>query len=121
MDRKSDDVRPILVARDRVTRMTVSFLVQRKGVVNDNTIKRLLQFSQELGYHENKVVFQFDQESPMWAVVESEAQTSMKHSAVRSSIGLRPVCEHGKASTMLGIGFAKTVMFRRVPLFGKLA
>ena len=68
MERKSDDVQPTLVARDGDTRMTVRFLVQRKGVVNDHMIKRLLQFFRELGYHENNVVIRSDQGSPMRAV-----------------------------------------------------
>ena len=47
MGRKSDDVQPILVARDRDTRMIVSFLVQKKGAVDDYVIRRLLQFFRE--------------------------------------------------------------------------
>ena len=91
MWRIADDVQPILVARDRDTRMTVSFLVQRKGVVNDCVIRRLLQFFRELGHHEKKVVIRSDQESPMRAVAEklakerTKAQTKMQHSPVRSS------------------------------------
>ena len=91
MERIADDVQPILVARDRDTRRTVSFLVQRKGVVNDYVIRRLLQFFPELGHHEKKVVILSDQESPMRAVAEklakerTKAQTKMQHSPVRSS------------------------------------
>ena len=90
MGRKSDDVQPIWVARDRDTRMTVSFLVQ-KGAVDDCVNRRLLQFFRELGYHENNVVVRSDQESPMRAVAEKlakergEAQTILEHSRVRSS------------------------------------
>ena len=90
MERKSDDVQPMLVARDRDTRMTVSFLVQKKGAVDDYVIRRLLQFLRELGYRENKVVVRSDQESPMRAVAEKlakergEAQTILEHSPVRS-------------------------------------
>ena len=40
--------------------MTVSFLVHRKGVVNDCVIRRLLQFFRELGHHEKKVVIRSD-------------------------------------------------------------
>ena len=92
MGRMSDEVQPILVARDRDTRMTVSFLVQKKGAVDDYVIRRLLQFFRELGYHENKVVVRSDQESPMRAVAEKlakergEAQTILEHSPVRSSV-----------------------------------
>ena len=36
--RKDEDAQPIFVARDPDTRMTVSYLVQNKGVVSDHTI-----------------------------------------------------------------------------------
>ena len=173
MGRKSDDLQHILVARYRDTRMIVSFLVQKKGAVDDSVIRRLLQFFRELGYQENKVVVRSDQESPMLAVTErGEAQTISEHSPMRSS-GSKGVVERaikeveyqvrtmksaidqsvktdigaesniltwmiecagvlinwylvgkdGKAAyeCLKGIGFAVTVMFRRVPLPGKLA
>ena len=49
MPRKVDDVQLLFVARDQGTRMTVSFLVQKKGAVNDHVIKRLLQLPREQG------------------------------------------------------------------------
>ena len=91
MGKKDEEAQPILVARDRDTRMTVSFLVQSKGVVSNYTVKRLMAFLREIGHHGNNIIIRSDQESPIKAVAErlakerGEAQTLLENSPVRSS------------------------------------
>ena len=91
MGKKDEEAQPILVARDRDTRMTVSFLVQSKGLVSNYTVKRLMAFLREIGHHSNKIIIRSDQESPIKAVAEQlakergEAQTLLENSPVRSS------------------------------------
>lgn len=74
MGKKCEDAQPILVARDRDTRMTVSFLVQSKGVLRDYFVRTLLAFLREVGHHENRLILKSDQESPIKAVVEKSAR-----------------------------------------------
>ena len=88
MGRKDEQGQPILVARDRDTKMTLSFLVQAKGSASEYVIKRLVAFLQEFGHHGNKLICISDQESPINAVAEGlssdrgEAQTILENSPV---------------------------------------
>ena len=74
MGRKDEQAQPILVARDRETRMTLSFLVQDKGSASEYVIKRLVAFLQEIGNHGNKLIIKSDQESLIKAVAEGLAK-----------------------------------------------
>ena len=65
LGKADEEAQPILVARDRDTRMTASFLVQNKGVV-----RRLLAFLREVGHQSDKLIVRSDQESPTKAVAE---------------------------------------------------
>ena len=91
MGKRDESSQPILVARDLDTKMTVSFLVQSKGMASEYAVKRLLAFLREIGHHDNRIIIKTDQESPIKVVAErlakdrGDAQTILENSPVRSS------------------------------------
>ena len=90
MGKKQEKAQPILVVRDRDTKMTLSFLVREKGAVDMHVVKRILAFLKELGYDGVKIIVKSDQESPIKAVIDKvmqlrEGATVPEHSPVRSS------------------------------------
>ena len=90
MGKKEEKAQPILVARDRDTKMTLSFLVKEKGAVDMYVVKRIMAFLKELGYEGIKIIIKSDQESPIKAVIDKvmqlrEGATVPEHSPVRSS------------------------------------
>ena len=90
MGKKDEKAQPILVARDRDTKMTLSFLVKEKGAMDMYVVKRILAFIKELGHEGSKIIVKSDQESPIKAVIDKvmqlrEGATVPEHSPVRSS------------------------------------
>ena len=69
MGKKDEKTQPILVIRDRDTKLTCSVLVREKGAADDFVIKRILAFMKELGYEGMRLIIKSDQESPIQAVV----------------------------------------------------
>ena len=89
--KKDEKTQPIMVIRDRDTRMTCSFLVKEKGAADDYVIKRLMAFIKEVGYEAMPITLKSDQESAIKAVINkiilarSGQITMPEHSPVRSS------------------------------------
>ena len=73
MGTRSEKAQPILVVRDRDTRMTLSFLVKEKGATDTYVIKRLAAFLKEVGHIGNRIIIRSDQESAVNAVAEKLA------------------------------------------------
>ena len=88
---KDEETQPIMVMRDRDSKMMVSFLVREKGASDPQVIRRALAFLAEIGHVGNKIILKSDQESPIRAVAEkiaserTEGQTILEHSPVGSS------------------------------------
>ena len=70
MGGRSEDAQPIMVARDRDTRMTLSFLVREKGAADPYVVRRLMAFIKEVGHEGQRIVVKCDQESPIRALVD---------------------------------------------------
>ena len=91
MGKRDEAAQPILVARDRDTKMTVSYLVRAKGCADAYVVKRLIAFLKEIGYEGKKVIIRSDQESPIKAVIDKlvelrgDGMVVPEHSPVRSS------------------------------------
>ena len=97
---REEEAQPVLVVKDRDTRMIMSFLVKEKGASDPYVVKRVMAFLGELGHVGNKIILKSDQESPIKAVVEKVAnermdgQTILENSPVGSS-GSNGVIERG--------------------------
>ena len=70
MGRRQDEVQPILVVRERDTRLTLSFLVREKGASDPYVIRRVLAFIREVGLEGERIIIKTDQESPIRAVAD---------------------------------------------------
>ena len=70
MGKRDESVQPILAARDRDTRLTLSFMVREKGAADPYVVKRVLAFIREAGYEGRRIIIKSDQESPTRAVVD---------------------------------------------------
>ena len=97
---RSDEAQPVLVIRERDTKMLLSFLVREKGANDPYVIRRVMAFLTELGHTGNKVIIKTDQESPVRAVAakiaaeRQEGRTILENSPVKSS-GSNGVIERG--------------------------
>ena len=97
---RTEETQPVLVVRERDSRMMLSFLVREKGASDPYVIKRVLAFLTEIGHVGNKLIIKTDQESSIKAVAEkvaaerADAQTIIEHSPVRSS-GSNGIIERG--------------------------
>ena len=69
MGKADEKTQPILVLRDRDTRLTCSFLVKERGATDDYVIKRGVAFIKELGCEGTSLILKSDQESSVQAVV----------------------------------------------------
>ena len=89
--RFDEKAQPILVVKERDTRMMCSMLVGEKGAVDEHVIKRIIAFIKELGYESAKIVLKSDQESSVKSVIDAvirarrDAPTMPEYSPVRSS------------------------------------
>ena len=50
MGKVDEKAQPILVVKERDTRMTCSMLVGEKGALDEHVIKRIISFIKELGF-----------------------------------------------------------------------
>ena len=73
LGKKHEEAQPVLVARDRDTRMTLSFLVRSKGVSDDLACNRILAFLKEIG-RTGKLIIKSDQESSIKVLAEKIAE-----------------------------------------------
>ena len=100
MGKVDEKAQPILVIKDRDTRMMCSFLVKEKGAADEFVIKRIVAFIKELGYESTKLIIKSDQESSVKAVIDAvirargNSPTMPEHSPVRSS-GSNGIIERG--------------------------
>ena len=99
LGKADEEAQPILVVRERDTRMMLSFLVREKGAADTYTVNRVLAFLKEIGHVGNKLIVKCDQESSIKALAEKIATerpglTMQEHSPVRSS-GSNGVIERG--------------------------
>ena len=100
MGKVDEKAQPILVVKERDTRMMCSMLVGEKGAVDEHVLKRIIAFIEELGYESAKIVLKSDQESSVKSVIDAvirarrDAQTMPDYSPVRSS-GSNGVIERG--------------------------
>ena len=90
LDKRDEEVQPVLVVRERDDRMTLSFLVREKGNADTYVVRRVLAFVEEIGLTGSKIIIKCDQESPIKAlavgIVKSrDSPTVIEHSPVRSS------------------------------------
>ena len=91
MGKVDEKAQPILVVKERDTRMMCSMLVGEKGAVDEHVIKRIIAFIQELGYESAKIVLKSDQESSVKSVIDAvirarrDTPTMPEYSPVRSS------------------------------------
>ena len=117
MGKKDETAQPILVARDRDTRMTLSFLTKSKGAADEHVISRILSFMKEIGLT-GDVIMKCDQESSIKAVVDKvsekrEGRTIFEHSPVRSS-GSNGVIERGIKDVEYQIRSMKSALDNRL-------
>ena len=117
LGKKEETSQPILVARCRDTRMTLSFLCKSKGAADEHVVTRILAFMKEIG-HTSKVIMKCDQESSIKAVVDKvaerrEGQTVMEHSPVRSS-GSNGIIERGIKDVEYQIRCMKSALDDRI-------
>ena len=99
LGKEDEDTQPIMVVRERDTKMTMSFLARQKGAADAYVINRTLAFLKELGHVGTKVIIKCDQESSIKAVADKVSgerigQTIQEHSPVRSS-GSNGIVERG--------------------------
>ena len=100
MGKVDEKAQPILVVKERDTRMMCSMLVGEKGTADEHVIKRIIAFIKELGYESAKIVLKSDQESSVKSVIDAvirarrDAPTMPEYSPVRSS-GSNGVIERG--------------------------
>ena len=100
MGKVDEKAQPILVVKERDTRMMCSMLVGEKEAVDEHVIKRIIEFIKELGYESAKIVLKSDQESSVKSVIDAvirakrDAPTMPEYSPVRSS-GSNGVIERG--------------------------
>ena len=100
MGKVDEKAQPILVLKDRDTRMMCSILVKEKGAADEYTTKRIIAFTKELGYESARITLKSDQESSVKAVIDAvirargDAPTMPEHSPVRSS-GSNGIIERG--------------------------
>ena len=119
MGKRTEETQPILVARDRDTRMTLSFLVREKGASDPYVVKRLVAFIKEIGQEGQRMIVKSDQESPIKAVVDklilarAQAATVPEHSPVRSS-GLNGVFERAVKEVEMRVRCLKSALDERV-------
>ena len=91
MGKVDEKAQPILVMKERDTRMMYSTLVGEKGTVDEHVIKRIITFIKELGYESAKIILKSDQESSVKSVIDAvirarrDAPTITEYSPVRSS------------------------------------
>ena len=71
MGKVDEKAQPILVVKERDTRMMCSMLVGEKGAVDGHVIKRIIAFIKELGYKSAKIVLKSDQESSVKSVIDA--------------------------------------------------
>ena len=71
MGKVDEKAQPILVVKERDTRMMCSMLVGEKGTADEHVIKRIIAFIKELGYESAKIVLKSDQESSVKSVAGS--------------------------------------------------
>ena len=90
MGKVDEKAQPILVIKERDTRMMYSMLVGEKGAADEHVIKRIIAFIKELGYESAKIVLKSDQESSVKSVIDAvirarrDAPTMPEFSPVRS-------------------------------------
>ena len=100
MGKVDERTQPILVLRERSTRMTCSFLTKEKGTADEYVARRVLAFIKELGHESSRLIIKSDQESSVRAVADAVARargdvpTLLEHSPVRAS-GSNGVVERG--------------------------
>ena len=88
MGKVDEKAQPIVVVKERDTRMMCSVLVGEKGVADEHVIKRIIE---ELGYESTKIVLKSDQESSVNSVIDTvirarrDTPTMPEYSPVRSS------------------------------------
>ena len=91
MSKADEKAQPILVVKERDTRMMCSMLEGEKGAVDEHVIKRIIAFIKEVGYESTKIVLKSDQESSVKSVIDAvtrarrDAPTMPEYSPVRSS------------------------------------
>ena len=91
MGKVDEKAQPILVVKERDTRMMCSMLVGEKGAVDEHVIKRIIAFIKELGYESTKIVLKSDKESSVKSVIDAvirarrDTPTMPEYSPVRSS------------------------------------
>ena len=71
MGKVDEKAQPILVVKERDTRMMCSMLVGKKGTADEHVIKRIIAFIEELGYESAKIVLKSDQESSGESVIDA--------------------------------------------------
>ena len=119
MGRRQDEVQPILVVRERDTRLTLSFLVREKGASDPYVIRRVLALIREVGLEGERIIIKTDQESPIRAVVDKvilareKAATFQEHSPVRSS-GSTGVIERAVKEVEMRVRCMKSALDERV-------
>ena len=100
MGKFDEKAQPILLVKERDTRMMCSMLVGEKGTADEHVIKRIIAFIEELGCESAKIVLKLDQESSVKSVIDAvirarrDAPTMPEYSPVRSS-GSNGVIERG--------------------------
>ena len=119
MGTKTEEAQPILVARDRDSRMTLSFLVREKGAADPYVVRRVIAFLKEIGYEGRTVIVKSDQESPICAVVEklivarTQGSTIPENSPVGSS-GSKCIAERAIKEVEMRVRCMKSALDERV-------
>ena len=116
---QSEEAQPVLVIRERDTKMILSFLVREKGANDPHVIRRVMAFLTELGHSGNNVIIKTDQESPDRAVAakiaaeRQEGRTILENSPVKSS-GSNGVIERGVKEFEYQVRTMKSVLDERI-------
>ena len=113
-----DEAQPILVVRERDTRLTLSFLVREKGASDPYVVRRILAFIKEVGLEAHRIIIKSGQESPIRAVVDKlilareQGATLPEHSPVRSS-GSNGVIERAVKEVEMRVRCMKSALDER--------
>ena len=79
MDKVDEKAQPMLVVKERDTRMMCNMLVGEKGAVDKHVIARIIAIIQKLGYESAKTVSKSDQESSVKPVTDAVIRARRIH------------------------------------------